>query len=115
VELKFVYQPADDVEAAAAFYRDSLCFEEAWRDGTRTVAFWLPGRAAQVMVSTTRQPPGLMFLVPDARVWSEERPHLDVAVPMYDIPGGVVVGFHGPNGSVFYVFDQHEAALHMSR
>jgi hypothetical protein len=47
-----LYVPAPDLEAGAAVYRDALGFEEAWRDGDRTVAFWTPDRSAQVTVST---------------------------------------------------------------
>jgi len=106
VELVYVYQPAQDVAAAAAFYRDRLGYEETWRDGTDTVAFQLPGSSAQLMVSTTPQPPGLMFRVEDVVAWASERPELTVAVPRFAIPGGSVLGLDGPEGSVFYVYDQ---------
>ncbi len=109
MRLVFLYQPVDDLDAAAAFYRDALGLEEAWREGADTVAFWLADRAAQLMVSTTRQPPGPMFLVDDAAAWAAERPHLPVSIPRYEIPGGAVIGFDGPEGSAFYVFDQPDA------
>jgi len=106
VKLVYVYQPAQDVAAAAAFYREQLGYEETWRDGTDTVAFRLPDSSVQLMVSTTPQPPGLMFLVEDAAAWAAERPDLTVAVPRFAIPGGAVLGLDGPDGSVFYVYDQ---------
>jgi catechol 2,3-dioxygenase-like lactoylglutathione lyase family enzyme len=106
VKLTFVYQPVEDVEAAAAFYRETLGFEEAWRDGEITVAFWLPGRPAQVMLSTTKQPPGPMYLVDTLDEWIRNHPDVVVTIEKYAIPGGSVAGFEAPGGNTFYVFDQ---------
>jgi catechol 2,3-dioxygenase-like lactoylglutathione lyase family enzyme len=106
VKLTFVYQPVEDVEAAAAFYRETLGFEETWRDGEITVAFWLPGRPAQVMVSTTKQPPGPMYLVDTLDEWIRNHPDVVVTIEKYAIPGGSVAGFEAPGGNTFYVFDQ---------
>jgi len=109
VKLVFVYQPVERVEEAAAFYRDTLGFEEAWRDGGITVAFWLPGRPAQVMLSTTEQPPGPMYAVDSLADWMQEHPDAAVTVAPYPIPGGSVAGFAAPGGNTFYVFDQPDA------
>ena len=109
MKLTFVYQPVEHVEDAAAFYRETLRFEEAWRDGGITAAFWLPGRPAQVMLSTTKQPPGPMYLVDDLDAWVEDHPGIAVTIEKYAIPGGSVAGFEGPGGNTFYVFDQPDA------
>ena len=109
MKLTFVYQPVEHVEEAAIFCRDVLGFEEAWRDGGITVAFWMPGRPAQVMLSTTRQPPGPMYLVDSLDAWMSEHPGVAATIPRYPIPGGSVAGFEGPGGSTFYVFDQPDA------
>jgi catechol 2,3-dioxygenase-like lactoylglutathione lyase family enzyme len=109
VKLRFVYQPVENVEEAAAFYRETLGFEEAWREGGITVAFWLPGRPAQVMLSTTKQPTGPMYLVDDLDAWVEDHPGIAVTIEKYAIPGGSVAGFEGPGGNTFYVFDQPDA------
>jgi hypothetical protein len=109
MKLTFLYHPVEDIPTAAAFHRDELGFEEAWREGDDTVAFWLPGRTAQIMVSTTNQPAGPMFLVESVDGWLGDHPGVGVAVDTYDIPGGEVVGLVGPNGYVFYVFDQPNA------
>lgn len=37
-----------------------------------TVAFWLPDRSAQIMLSTTPQPAGPMFLVADLDMWARD-------------------------------------------
>jgi len=109
MKLVFIYQPITDVEAAVPFYRDELGWEEAWREGAETVAFWMPGRAAQVMLSTTDQPAGPMYLVESLLAWMAEHPDIDITIPPYDIPGGTVAGLTGPGGNIFYVYDQPNA------
>ena len=106
MKLTFLYTPAPDLATGAAFYRDVLHLQEAWRDGDRTVAFWSSDRAVQVMVSTTEQPAGPMYLVDDLTQWTAAHPDLCVTVPRSDIPNGAVTGFSDPMGNVFYVFDQ---------
>lgn len=109
MKLTFMYQPIDDLRAAVDFHRDDLGFDEAWREGDDTVAFWLPGRVAQVMLSTTMQPAGLMYLVDDLDAWMRDHPTVAVSIDKYAIPGGSVAGFAAPGGNTFYVFDQPSA------
>lgn len=109
MKLTFWYWPASDLAAAVAFQRDQLGLLEAWREGSDTVSFWLPDRAAQVMVSTTVQPAGPMYLVEDVSEWLTQHPDVVVGVDQYEIPGGCVVGLTGPGDNVFYVFDQPNA------
>jgi catechol 2,3-dioxygenase-like lactoylglutathione lyase family enzyme len=109
MKLTFLYQQAVDLGAAVAFYRDRLGFEEAWREGADTVAFWLPDRTAQIMLSATEQPPGPMYLVDSLDVWIRDHPDITTAVDQVKIPGGSVAGFAAPDGAVFYVFDQPDA------
>lgn len=109
MKLTFWYWPTDDLAAGVAFHRDQLGLLEAWREGSETVAFWLPDRSAQVMVSTTDQPAGPMFLVEDVNAWLAGHPHVHVSISQYNIPGGSVVGLTGPGDNAFYVFDQPDA------
>lgn len=109
MKLTFWYWPSADLAAGVAFHRDELGLLEAWREGDDTVAFWLPDRSAQVMVSTTDQPPGPMFLVDDVGAWLREHPEVTVGIERYAIPGGSVVGLVGPGDNRFYVFDQPDA------
>ena len=106
MKLTFLYTPAPDLAAGVAFYRNSLGLEEAWRDGDVTVAFWTPDRGVQIMVSTTDQPAGPMYLVDDLAQWTAAHGEMPVVVPRADIPNGAVTGFADPLGNVFYVFDQ---------
>jgi len=102
----FIYTPTSDLPASAAFFRDTLGLEEAWREGDDTVAFSLPDSDLQLMVSTSPGSSGPMFLVDSATEWVREHPAVQVVVPFEEIPGGSVVGLHDPDGNAFYVFDQ---------
>ncbi|CAN5366222.1 hypothetical protein BH09ACT4_BH09ACT4_09390 [soil metagenome] len=108
MKLSYIYQPTQQADAAAAFFIEHLGMEEAWRDGDDTIGLWLPGRSAQLMLSTTDQPVGPMYLVDLLADWIAE--HATVAVlDRYDIPGGEVARFEAPGGSVFYIYDQATA------
>lgn len=109
MKLTFLYQPVKDVSEAATWNRDELGLTEAWREGTDTVAFWLPDRSAQIMASTTDIPAGPMFLVDSVGDWLAAHPDIPIAVDRYEIPGGSVVGLTGPNTYTFYIFDQPDA------
>jgi hypothetical protein len=67
-------------------------FDEAWRDGDDTVTFWLPDRSAQLMVSTTPQPAGPMYLLDSVDAWVQDHPDVATAVETFEIPGGSSYG-----------------------
>jgi predicted enzyme related to lactoylglutathione lyase len=111
MRLVFHYAPSPAaLGPTVAFYRDALGWDEAWREGTETVAFPDPGRAAQIMVSLTDQPPGPMFLVDDLAAYLAAHPDLPVVIPPYAIPNGSVAGVADPAGNTLYLFDQPGAA-----
>ncbi len=108
-ELRFFYQPVVDLDVAMSFYSDVLGFEEAWRDGALSTAYWMPGRCCQVMLSVTGKPAGPMYRVDSLTGWIQEHPALAIAVEE-DIAGtGRVAGFQDPDGNIFYIFDQPPA------
>ncbi len=109
MQLRFLYHPVVDIDVAAGFFRDQLGFEEAWRDGTLTIAFRVPEGSVEVMCSLTDQPPGPMYLVDDLDAWIASHPDVKVSVARAAIPGGAVAGFSSPGGNTFYVFDQPDA------
>jgi catechol 2,3-dioxygenase-like lactoylglutathione lyase family enzyme len=109
VKLTFIYQPIEDLGEAVAFYRDQLGFDEAWREADDTVAFWLPDRSAQIMLTTENGQAGPMYLVDDLDGWRGAHPDVLTAVEKSEIPGGSVAGFAAPGGHTFYVFDQPDA------
>jgi hypothetical protein len=108
VKLTFLYQPVENLPSAVAFHRDLLGFEEAWRESDDTVAFWLPDRSAQIMLSTAQDPAGPMYLVDSVDTWISDHSEV-VNLAKSEIPGGSVAQFASPGGNVFYVFDQPDA------
>ena len=70
------------------------------------MAFWLPDRSAQIMLSTDGGQAGPMYLVDDVDGWIATHPDVVTAVEKFAIPGGSVAGFAAPGGHLFYVFDQ---------
>ena len=108
MRLTYLDEPAPALGDLVAFYRDVLGLEESWRDGNRTVAFWAPDRRVQLMVSTTEQPAGPMYLVDDLEVWTAAHREVPLRVAPTEIPGGVVAGYASPSGQVFYVYDQRQ-------
>jgi catechol 2,3-dioxygenase-like lactoylglutathione lyase family enzyme len=109
VKLRFIHAPVTALTPALDFYRDTLGLSEAWREGTNTVAFKLPGSGVQVMVTVKEpadEPPGPMYQVPDLDRFLVEHPDLVVSVPQREIPDGHVIGVADPAGNVVYFFDQ---------
>jgi predicted enzyme related to lactoylglutathione lyase len=109
MKLSFLYQPVTDLDGAVPLYRDVLGWEESWREGDDTVAFWMPDRTAQVMLSLTDHPAGPMYLVDDLDAWITAHEDIAIVIMKYEIPGGSVAGFAAPGDNVFYVFDQPDA------
>jgi predicted enzyme related to lactoylglutathione lyase len=95
-----------NLSATVAFYRDTLGWIEAWRESDDTVAFAIPNTAVQLMVSTTDQPGGPMYLVDSVEAYLSSATGLTVSIEPYGIPDGTVVGLTDPAGNTFYVFDQ---------
>ena len=109
MKLTYLYHPVTDLDEGLAHFRDQLGWEEAWREGDDTVAFWTPDRSAQVMVARTDEPAGPMYLVDSVTEWLAAHADVPVVVPRYEIPGGSVAGLTGAGGNVFYVFDMPDA------
>ena len=110
MKLTFVFAPVTDLTSALTFYRDTLGWSEAWREGDDTVAFALPDSGVQVMVSReVDQPVGPMYQVDSVADFLAGKPGLRVTVEPRDIPDGTVAGFQDPGGNTLYVFDQARA------
>lgn len=106
VEFRFLYQPVADLGAATAFYTHVLGFEEAWRDGERSVGVRAPAGGSQVMLSTSGKSAGPMYRVESLDAWIAEHPDVEAAVDRDAAGSGEVAGFRDPDGNVFYIFDQ---------
>ncbi len=108
MKLTFVYAPVPDLDEALRFYRDTLGWTEAWREGDTTVAFELPDSEVQLMLDRTEDesPPGPIYEVDSVDAFLDSRPGLTVTVPTMAIPDGHLAGFVDPGGNTIYVLDQ---------
>jgi catechol 2,3-dioxygenase-like lactoylglutathione lyase family enzyme len=115
MKLTFLYQPVDDLEAAVAFYRDTLGLDESWREGTTTAAFALPGTDVELMLDVPqnggaeRQAGGFFGVESVDRFFAE---HQDIKLvgEIIEVPGGKAATFLDPAGNVVRVFDQSAPA-----
>jgi len=111
MNLTFIYQPVDDLDAAVAFYRDTLGLEESWREGKTTAAFALPGTGVELMLDVpetggVERQAGGFFSVDDVTRFFAEHRSLEPVGDIIDIPGGQAATFLDPAGNVLRVFDQ---------
>jgi predicted enzyme related to lactoylglutathione lyase len=110
MKLTFLYTPTTDLPASLAFYRDTLGWSEAWREGDTTVAFHIPGSDVQVMVANVvDEPAGPMFQVDSVTEYLAANPNLTVEFPPSEIPDGWIAGLRDPGGNILYVLDQSGA------
>ena len=108
MKLEFWYAPVTDLSAALALYRDTLGWEEAWREGELTASLVLPGTDVQLMLDAhNAYVPGPIFFVDRvADFQREHRDRLQWRYPPAAIPGGQLGGFADASGNVVYVMDQ---------
>ena len=110
MRLAFTYNPVSDVNKALAFYRDTLGWREAWRQGDTTVAFTIPGTDVQFMVdsrATNGEQPGPAVLVDSvAQFRAEHGDRLTFTAEPRSIPGGHWASFLDPVGNPVYLLDQ---------
>jgi catechol 2,3-dioxygenase-like lactoylglutathione lyase family enzyme len=111
MKLTFLYQPVTDLEAAVAFYRDTLGLDESWREGKTTAAFTLPGTEVELMLDVPEQDgverqAGGFYGVDDVDRFFAEHPSLEPVGGIVDVPGGRAATFVDPAGNALRVFDQ---------
>lgn len=110
MRLQFIYLPTGDLPAALALYRDTLGFDELWREGELTVGLGIPDNEAALMIDGAAEPgwgPGPIFMTERVDEWlASHDGALDVVAPPFDIPGGRMLAFRDPAGNPIYVMDQ---------
>lgn len=110
MKLAFQYIPVQDMATALAFYRDTLGWPEAWREGDSTVALQIPDSDVQVMLTTDwLDQPGPMYLVPSVANFLAEHPDIPITSPHEEIPDGSLAALSDPFGNTFFVLDQASA------
>ena len=108
MKLEFWYAPVADLPASLTFYRDTLGWEEAWREGETTASLKLPGTDVQLMldVSTEYVAGPIFFVDRVADLQAQHGDRLTWRYPPSAIPGGQLGGFEDPARNVVYVMDQ---------
>ena len=111
MKLTFLYQPVDDLEAAVAFYRDTLGLDESWREGKTTAAFKLPGTEVELMLDVPdagdgERRAGGFFGVDDVDRFFAEHARVTPVGEVIDVPGGRAASFLDPAGNLLRIFDQ---------
>lgn len=109
MKLSLIYVPVKDLEAALALYRDTLGFEESWREGELTAGLRLPGTEVELMLDQDApdgDKPGPFFQVDDVDAFYAQRRHeLAFVAPPKSIPPGRYVAFDDPWGNRVHVLD----------
>jgi catechol 2,3-dioxygenase-like lactoylglutathione lyase family enzyme len=109
MKLEFLYTPVTDLTAALALYRDTLGWQEAWREGESTVSLKLPGTEVQMMLNEAESTEGMgpMFVVESVERFHADRPSgLGTREEPEQIPGGFMVTYEDAAGHPIYVMDQ---------
>ncbi len=109
MNLAFVYMPVRDIKEALKLYRDTLGFEEGWREGDLTVGLKLPGTEVLLMLdqdTPTQDKPGPFFKVDSVdEFYASHQGKLAFNAEPKDIPPGRYVSFDDPWGNRVHVLD----------
>ena len=110
MKLEFMYLPTRDLGATLALYRDTLGFDELWREGDATVALAAPGTDVALMIDAGSDPswgPGPMFVTDDVKAFHARYDGAyELTVEPFEIPGGQMSAFKDAGGNFVYVMDQ---------
>lgn len=111
--VEYLYLPVHDLKAALAFYRDTLGWSEAWREGETTVSLKMPGDQLQMMIDEVEAEtlrPGPVVSLDDVRAFHADRGDtLQFWRQPEKIPGGYWAGFEDGFGNAVYIADQSTA------
>jgi predicted enzyme related to lactoylglutathione lyase len=109
MKLEFMYLPTQDLDAALSLYRDTLGFDELWREGESTVGL-ATGTDVALMLDAASTPglgPGPIFITDDVKEFHAKHDGAyELTLPPFEIPGGFMSGFKDPTGNFIYVMDQ---------
>ncbi len=108
MKLVFLYHPVADLKESLAFYRDTLGFEEAWREGEHTVALHMPGSEVRLLIEDDEMglAPGGVFLVGSVNGFYEEnKENLEFIKQPAGIPPGRYVIYKDNSGNLLRILD----------
>jgi catechol 2,3-dioxygenase-like lactoylglutathione lyase family enzyme len=113
MRLAFTYLPTRDLGASLRLYRDTLGFDELWREGDHTVGLAIPETEVALMLDAAAPPewgPGPIFVVDRVTSFRAAHGDVDVVAEPHEIPGGMIMALRDPGGNVVYVLDQSTAS-----
>ncbi|MDQ0207442.1 VOC family protein [Alkalicoccobacillus murimartini] len=108
MKLLFLSHPVQDLKKALNFYRETLGFEEAWREGDHTVALKLPGTEVQLMLEVGEESlaAGGVFLVESVdNFYNQSKGELNFIRTPVDIPPGRYAIFQDTSNNVLRLID----------
>ena len=109
MKLEFMYLPTQDLDAALALYRDTLGFDELWREGELTVGLGT-GTDVSLMIDAAAAPgfgPGPIFITDDVQAFHAQHDGAyELVAPPFEIPGGFLSAFKDPGGNIVDLMDQ---------
>jgi hypothetical protein len=109
MKLEFTYLPTRDLRGSLELYRDTLGFDELWREGEHTVGLAVPGTDVALMIDAAAPDgwgPGPIFGVESVTEFHAAHDGLDVVTEPHEIPGGMLMALRDPGGNLVYVMDQ---------
>lgn len=108
MKLVFLYHPVSNLKDSLAFYRDTLGFEEAWREGEHTVALQLPGSDVRLLIEDDELglAPGGVFLVDSVDgFYKENKDQLEFIKQPVSIPPGRYAIYKDNSGNLLRILD----------
>lgn len=108
MRLGFVYTPVKDLNSALAFYRDTLGFEEAWREGAHTAGLKVDGTEVGILLDEDPKEgaAGPFFVIEDVtKFYDEHNKDLSFVITPREIPPGMYAAFTDPSGNIVRVMD----------
>ena len=115
MKLEFMYLPTQDLTASLTLYRDTLGFDELWREGDETVGLAVPGTDVALMIDAAAMPgwgPGPVFMVENVATFHAQH---DGAYALetepFEFPGGMLSMLRDAGGNPVYVMDQSREAV----
>lgn len=108
MKLVFLYHPVKNLKESLKFYRDTLGFEEAWREGEHTIALSLPNSDVRLMIEDDEQElsAGGIFLVDSVdKFFQTNKEKLEFIKEPVDIPPGRYAIYKDDSGNYLRIID----------
>ncbi|WP_409296537.1 VOC family protein [Peribacillus sp. SCS-26] len=108
MKLVFLSHPVKNLKESLAFYRETLGFEEAWREGEHTAALYMPGTDVRLLLENDEPDTeaGGVFLVDSVDRFHEEKNRsMEVVKAPVDIPPGRFAIYRDNSGNYIRIID----------